>query len=250
HKEAIEKENIKRELSVAAEIQDRIIPKTLPIIEGYELAGTNLSSKEVGGDYYDCKHLNDGRIALIIADVAGKGVPASLLVSTLNATLNAYLEMDIPLPDLAKKINTVVYKSSPSDKFITFFIALLTPKTGELDMVNAGHNPILIRKKNGELDKVEAGGVAFGMFDMGLPFEGQKRIFEKGERILLYTDGIPEAMNENEEEYSDERLEKFMTDRFSESAEEFMSALISDVKSFTKETPQSDDITALFIERK
>jgi sigma-B regulation protein RsbU (phosphoserine phosphatase) len=249
HKEALENENIKKELSVASSIQKKIIPEKLPEIEGYKLAGINIPSKEVGGDYYDCYQLNDGRFALIMADVAGKGVPASLLVSTLNASLKAYLDMNLPLSELAIKINKIIYNASPPDKFITFFIAILDPESGELDIVNAGHNPSLILRKDGSMQKIDAGGVAFGMFDMGLPFTGEKLRLENGERILLFTDGIPEAMDRDEEEYSDEKLEEFFVSNVPEDSESFISSLISDVKKFTQDTPQSDDITALYLIR-
>ncbi len=248
-KEAVEKENFERELSVAASIQQRIIPETLPQIDGFDIAGINIPSKEVGGDYYDTIKLNDGRFALIMADVAGKGVPASLLVSTLNASLSAYLDMNTPLDDMAVKINTVIYQASTSDKFITFFMAILNPQTGELDIVNAGHNPMLLLRKNGDLVKLEAGGVAFGMFDMGLPFATSKDKMEKGDRLLLYTDGIPEAMTIEEEEYSDERLEDFFKNNLTGTSKEFIDIIVKDVKGFAGNAPQSDDITALYLIR-
>lgn len=250
HKEALENETIKKELSVASSIQKKIIPEKLPIIDNYDLSGINIPSKEVGGDYYDCFKLTDGRYAFIIADVAGKGVPAALLVSTLNASLKAYLDMNLPLSELAIKINKIIYNASPPDKFITFFIALLNPSSGELDVINAGHNPSLILRNDGSLEKIEAGGVAFGMFDMGLPFDGQKLKLNPGERMLLFTDGIPEAMTMDEVEYSDEKLEKFFIKHNKETAQEFIEKLILDVKNFTLDTPQSDDITALCVIRK
>lgn len=250
HKEALENETIKKELSVASTIQKKIIPETLPVIDGYEIAGVNISSKEVGGDYYDCRVLPNGNVAMVMADVAGKGVPASLLVSSLSASLHAYLETEISLDDLAVKLNKLIYQSSTADKFITCFISILNPSTGELDIINAGHNPSLHLRKNKILEKIEAGGIALGMFDMGLPFKSEKRRIEKGERILMFTDGIPEAMNENDEEYSDERLEKFCIDNCFHDAEKFINELVADVRSFTKDTPQSDDITALYLIRK
>lgn len=249
HKSEIEKENIKKELDVAASIQQKILPVSLPKIEGYDLAGKNIPSKEVGGDYFDCIELNDERYALIMADVAGKGVPAALLVSTLNASLSAYLDLQVPLADFAMKINSIIYKASPPDKFITFLIAILNPENGELDIVNAGHNPALILRKNGELEKIDAGGVAFGMFDMGLPFAGDKKYLDRGERLFLFTDGIPEAMDPRENEYSDEKLEKFFIKHKTKTAELFIDKIFSDVKKFTKSAPQSDDITGLYLIR-
>ncbi|MEN8194055.1 MAG: SpoIIE family protein phosphatase, partial [Bacteroidota bacterium] len=213
HKEALENETMKRELAVASEIQKRILPEKLPKIEGYDLSGTNIPSKEVSGDYFQVFKLSDGRFALIVADVTGKGMPASLLVNTLDASLRSYLDFQIPLSEMAVKMNTIIYESSTADKFITFFIAVLNPLSGELDIINAGHNPALILRNNGKMEKIDAGGVAFGMFDMGLPFEGQKLILEKGERLFIFSDGIPEAMDKDEEEYSDEKMEQFFINK-------------------------------------
>jgi len=248
--QAIEKEKMERELAVAASIQQRILPEVLPKIEGYDLAGINIPSKEVGGDYYDCVDLGNGKFALIIADVAGKGIGAALLVSTLDAALNSYLEFDIPLTEMADRLNKLIYKSSPSDKFITFFIAVLDSNTGELDIVNAGHNPILLLRKDGTLEKIDAGGVGLGMFDMGIPFAGQKSVMNSGDKLFLYTDGIPEAMSEKEEEYSDEQMENFVQNNSTSSSQEFVDKLIKDVKDFSDNAEQSDDITILYLIRR
>lgn len=249
NKQSIEKEKIEQELNVAASIQQRILPEKLPAIDGYDLAGVNIPSREVSGDYFDCIKLSNNKFALIIADVAGKGIGAALLVSTLNAALYSYLQFEIPLSDIADRLNKLVYKSSPSDKYITFFIAVLNSDTGELDVVNAGHNPIFLLKQNGNLEKIDAGGVGLGMFDFGIPFAGQKTIMDPGDRLFLYTDGITEAMNENEEEYSDDRMQKFFLKHSYISSKDFIDALVSDVQKHSGSAQQSDDITALILKR-
>ncbi len=247
--QAIEKEKMEQELNVAASIQKMILPETLPKINGYDLAGTNIPSKEVGGDYYDCFDLGKGKYALIIADVAGKGIGAALLVSTLDAALYSYLEFDIPLTEMSDRLNKLIYKSSPSDKFITFFIAVLDSKTGELDIVNAGHNPIFLLRKDGKLEKIDAGGVGLGMFDFGIPYTGEKSIINSGDKLFLYTDGIPEAMNKNEEEYSDERMINFFQSNSHLSSDEFVKSIVQDVKAHVGSALQSDDITAMILKR-
>jgi len=247
--QSLEKERIEKELNLAAAIQQRIIPKELPQIDGYEIAGINIPSREVGGDYYDCIELGDGKLALIIADVAGKGISAALLVNTLNAALYSYLEFNLPLTDLAEKLNKLIFKSSPSDKYITFFIAVLNSKTGELDIVNAGHNPIFLLRINGELEQIEAGGIGLGMLDFGIPYNGQKLSIEVGEKLFLYTDGIPEAMNLNEEEYSDERMIQFLKSNAEKNPKEFIEQIVQDVRRHVGEALQSDDITSLFLKR-
>ncbi|MFO7525427.1 MAG: PP2C family protein-serine/threonine phosphatase, partial [Ignavibacteriaceae bacterium] len=247
--QAIEKEKIEQELNVAASIQQKIIPVSLPKIEGYDLAGINIPSREVGGDYYDCIELGNNKHAFIIADVAGKGIGAALLVSTLNAALYSYLQFDIPLTEIANRLNKLIYNSSPPDKYITFFIAVLNSATGELDAVNAGHNPVFLLRKNGTLEKIDAGGVGLGMFDFGIPFEGQQLVMNSGDRLFLYTDGIPEAMNDADEEYSDDKMIQFFTNNSGKSAKTFVDDLVKDVKEYTGNTPQSDDITVLILHR-
>jgi len=249
HKESIVKERMQHEMKTASEIQKKIIPQSIPVIEGYDLAGINIPSLEVGGDYFDVIKLNNGKYILIIADVSGKGVASGLLVNTLNATLNAYIENDFVLTDISFRLNKIIYKASTPEKYITCFIALLDPVTGELEYVNAGHNPILLYKDN-TLQKLEKGGVAFGMFDFGIPYENGIVNLVQGDRVLLYTDGVTEAMDKDENEYSDERLEQFFTNNSAANADSFMKELVADVRLHSGDTPQSDDITAVYLIKK
>ncbi len=250
HQEALENEVMRSELSIASDIQLRILPDSLPEIDGYDLAGTNIPSKEVSGDYYNVFNLKDGRFALVVADVTGKGMPASLLVSTLDASLQSYLDMQTPLSEMAVKLNTIVYNASTADRFITFFIAILNPENGELEVVNAGHNPPLVLKNDNSMVKIDAGGVAFGMFDMGLPFDGEKIILEKGERLFIFSDGIPEAMDKDENEYSDERLDEFFINKNNLNSDDFINSVVEDVRIHANGEHQSDDITAIYLIRK
>lgn len=249
-KQSLEKERIEKEISLAASIQQRIIPTQLPKIEGYELTGINIPSREVGGDYYDCIDIGNGKYALIIADVAGKGISAALLVSTLNAALYSYLEFDLPLSELADKLNKLIFQSSPSDKFITFFIAILNVESGEINTLNAGHNPILLLRKDGKLEQIEAVGIGLGMLDFGITYEGKNLILNNGDQLFLYTDGIPEAMNINEEEYSDQKMIDFFHKHSNLSTNDFITSLVADVKSFTGDAPQSDDITMFLLKKR
>jgi len=248
-KQSLEKERIEKEMALAAAIQQRIIPEQLPKIEGYELSGINIPSREVGGDYYDCIDLGNGIYAFIIADVTGKGISAALLVNTLNAALYSYLEFNLPLNDMVDKLNKLIFNATPSDKFITFFIAVLDAKTGNLDAVNAGHNPVLLIRNDGTLEKIEAGGLGLGMLDLGLPFKGQRLTLNAGDRLFLYTDGIPEAMNINEEEYSDERMIDFFRNNSNQPSLEFITGMVNDIKSHVNGEPQSDDITCLILKK-
>ncbi len=249
HEEALENVVMRSELATASDIQKKILPDTVPEIEGYDLAGINIPSKEVSGDYFNVYNLKDGRVALIVADVTGKGMPASLLVSTLDASLQSYLDMQIPLSEMAVKLNTIVYNASTLDKFITFFIAILNPKNGEMEIVNAGHNPPLILKNDDSIVKIDAGGVAFGMFDMGLPFDCEKIKLEKGERLFIFSDGIPEAMDKDENEYTDERLDEYFSKNNELNSNDFINSIVEDVKIHAHGEHQSDDITAIYLIR-
>jgi serine phosphatase RsbU (regulator of sigma subunit) len=249
--QSLEKEKMERDLAVAASIQQRLLPETLPAIEGYDSAGINIPSKSVGGDYYDCIPLSDGRYALVIADVAGKGIPAALLVSTLHAYLSAYLESGMPLVDLSARLNRMIHRASTDDKFITAFFALLDPRTGSMETVNAGHNTVYWRRADGSVNELSLGGIPLGMLDADLPYQSEQFTLAPGDRILLYTDGIPEAQNEQNELYESEvPLKDFFARTVPDKADTFIQQLIADVKRFTGNAPQADDITALYMMRR
>jgi serine phosphatase RsbU (regulator of sigma subunit) len=250
HQQALEKERIDRDIALAGTIQQKLIPEELPEIPGYQLAGTNIPTKFVGGDFYDCITLKDGRYFLIMADVSGKGVPAGLLVSTLHASAHAYLESPFELTALVGKLNKVIYDASTIDKYITAFFALLDPATGTLESVNAGHNPTYLLRKNRQLEELDAGGIPLGMMGMAYPYQKSHTTLAPGDSLLLYTDGITEAMNEKEEQYDDFRpLKQFLIAQHNTSAAAFLEALLADLNDFTGNTPQSDDITALYVVR-
>jgi sigma-B regulation protein RsbU (phosphoserine phosphatase) len=250
YEQSLEMQRIDQEISVAGSIQKKLIPETLPKIDGYDIAGINIPTKYVGGDYYDCIPLKDGRYALIIADVSGKGIPAGLLVSTLQASLHAYLEGTFNLAALAQKLNKVIYDAATMDKYITGFIAILHAETGEIESVSAGHNPIYIVRKNKKIEELKTGGIPFGMLGLPFPYESSKNRLNPGDRLLLYTDGVTEAMNEKEEEYEDIiSLSKFLKKNNPADAQDFIRELMDDINRFTGDTPQTDDITAVYLIR-
>jgi len=250
YEQSLEKERVEQEISVAGTIQNKLIPEILPTIDGYDLAGVNIPTKYVGGDYYDCIPLKDGRFALIIADVSGKGIPAALLVSTFQASLHAYLDSPFELPELVQKLNLVIYNAATMDKYITAFFAILDPKSGEMETVSAGHNPIYLIRSHNKIEELATGGIPLGMLGLPFPYTSQKTVLNPGEQLLLYTDGVTEAMNLQEEEYDDViGLTSFIKGHSSDKAQIFIDDLHSDLNLFTGETPQSDDITAFYIIR-
>jgi serine phosphatase RsbU (regulator of sigma subunit) len=248
YKEAIEKERIDKELEVASSIQKMILPKEIPQVEGFEITGLNVPSKQVGGDYYDVVQLPNGHIALVIADVSGKSVPGALLVSILQASLRAYLEVSFELTKLVGKLNHIILNNSTADKFITFFICLLDPFQKTLTTVNAGHNPPLL-VRDGKLTKLMNGGVALGCVEFDRYASEQYQLQSK-DLLVLFTDGVTEATDANYDLYEDERLEKFVLDHSGSSAVELKDGIYQDVKKFVGDAEQSDDITMLILKTK
>jgi len=249
--QAIEKEKIEKELSVAASIQQTILPKSLPAIEGYDVAGINIPTISVGGDYYDCIALPDKRYALVVADVAGKGMPAALLVSTLHAYLSAYLETQMSLGELSTRLNRAIYHASPDDRFITAIIVMLDPATGEIESVNLGHNTGYVLRKDNSVHELKEGGLALGMLDVEFPYTTDKLTLEPGERLWLYSDGVPEAANHKHELFdSGTPLPAYTQSHKPDQAQLFIDDLIGEIRAFTGNAPQSDDITALYLLRK
>jgi len=251
HRQSLEKQRIEQDIAVAASIQQRILPEALPVITGYDAAGINIPSKSVGGDYYDCIPLPDGRYALVIADVAGKGIPAALLVSSLHAYLNAFLEGSLPLVDLVRRLNTAIHRASTDDKFITAFVGILSPDTGMMHAVNAGHCPVYLRKADATVKELNQGGIPLGMLGLDFPYQCETIHLGSGDRLLLYTDGITEAQDEQSRLYdADGTLKDFFARHTPPRAKDFITALIDDVRTFTGEAPQADDITALYLMRR
>jgi phosphoserine phosphatase RsbU/P len=247
-KERQEKEALESELRIASQIQEELMPKVLPRVPGYALHAFQMQCKMVGGDLYDVALLPDGRLLLLLADVSGKGMGAALLASNILSAfrmLRGNAVFDVA--DAVTRVNEQLHASSRSGDFATAFLALLDAKANTLSYVNAGHNsPLLVR--GGKFEYVEASGIPIGIFD-GASWESRTVAFEPGDRLIVFTDGIPEAIDKDSEFYSDERLEKFTIDHHSEALDVFTRSLIEDVSNFVGDAPRSDDITLLLLQR-
>lgn len=250
HAQEVERQKMERELAVAASIQQRILPASLPRIDGYDLHGVNIPTKHVGGDYYDCIPLRDGRYMLVMADVAGKGVPAALLVSSFHASLSAFLETSVSLVELVQRLNTVIYRASTEERYITAVVAIVDPATGEMESTNAGHTPMYLLRHSGAFEELGNGGLAMGMMDLELPYETDRVVLDRGDRLLLFTDGVTEAMNAAGALYDEGgSLRAFMAQTRPERSELFIQALLDDIRRFVGPAPQADDITAMYLMR-
>jgi sigma-B regulation protein RsbU (phosphoserine phosphatase) len=246
-KETLEVQAMEKELQVAKEIQAALLPKSLPNIPGVDLAAQNIPTKQVGGDYYDVMMLDEHHLFLGIADVTGKGTPAALLMANLQASIKAYMTAFNPETfDLSKvvgKINNIIYENTPADKFITFFCAIINLQTRTMISVNAGHNPPFLLKKSGEVRTLTKGGVILGVISTLVPYEVESTSLDSGDTLLLFTDGVTEAMNTAREEFGEERLISLLKSYADKSASTIINTIVEETTRFQPAGEQHDDIT-------
>ncbi len=247
---AAQRERIDREIEVAREVQERLFPQEFPSIDGVSLAGHCRPAQGVGGDYYDLFLLGDGRMGFAIGDVSGKGISAALLMASLRASLRG-MALDAPrdLASMMEKVNRLVYEASASNRYATFFFATLNTATRELVYVNAGHNaPFLVRRVGEEfrVERLEAGGPVIGLLSFAT-YEEQRLILAPGDLLLSYTDGISEAMTEDNEEWGEERMLAAAQGLHSGSAQQVLECLFKEADRFTGKAPQYDDMTLLVL---
>ena len=248
-KETLEKQRIEKDLELAKKIQQNLLPSKLPIMKNFEIAAYNQAARQVGGDYYDAIRLDDNRVLISIADVSGKGVQAALLMANLQAFLQSISKQNNDLITASNLLNDLVSDNTSDGRFITFFWGILDDENKQLESVNMGHNPPLLIR-SGEIQKLKLGGMIMGVLPTVMPYKSEILKLEKDDLLILFTDGITEAMNENDEEYSDERLEQLTLGIKVESAEEALKMILDDVKIFTHGTEQSDDITTVVVKVK
>ena len=233
-----------KELSQAAEIQNGLFPQSAPEIAGLELAGRSVPCRSVGGDYFDYLPLDGGRVLILVGDVSGKGMPAALLMTSLQARIHSLASHYEDMAQLNTVLNKGVTSKCPQGKFITFFIAMLDPAAGTISYSNAGHNPPVLQKKSGGRILLEQGGPVLGILK-SFQYAGETVKWEPGDALLLYSDGVSEAMNPAEEEYGEERLARFLTDNAESSASQILDKIYEDVYGFMNGATPGDDITAV-----
>jgi len=245
-----EKEKIEQELQIAHDIQKSFLPSIPTEIEGYQFAGVNIPAREVGGDFYDFIQLGDNKTGIVIADVSGKGVPAALFMGIYKTLVRANVKRRLdPIQALAEA-NSIILEDSDSGMFITLFYAILDNKNHKLTFINAGHNPpIMVRKKGRETTLLKAKGIPLGVME-DLKLELKEIIFEENEMLFLYTDGVTEAVNEQDEEFGTNRLIQLLNQAEVTSPDQVIEIVTREVKQFTGEKEQFDDITMVVLQSK
>lgn len=247
HQGEIEKQRLEEELRIAREIQQMLLPKQPPQLEHTRFAGINIPCRSIGGDYYDFIPLGEGKVGIVIADVAGKGTSAALLTSMVQGLFLAEAHAEKSVSDTVAEVNHHLAQKNPSGKFVTVFYGVLDD-TSEFHYCNAGHNPPLLVAAGGEVRPLKEGGMVLGVFD-GVPFEQGRIPWQTGDRLVFFTDGVTEAQSSSHEEFGDERLlELVQTHRFM-SAEEMKTEIMNRLMEFTAGVMQHDDITLIVAER-
>lgn len=237
-----------KELEQAAEIQRNLFPEFDPVISGWEIAGASDPCRSVGGDYFDYAETPDGRLAVIVADVAGKGLPAALLMSSLQARFMTLAEEVSSAAEFMTRLNRGIASKCPGNRFITAFLALVDPRSGEIEYANAGHNPPIAYRKGAGCEFVKDGGPVLGILKT-VSYNAGRIQLAPGDALLLYSDGITEAPNLLDEEFGEDRLAYRCSRLEVLSARDFIRDLRAAVWEHANGAPQADDVTSLVIRR-
>ena len=241
------KERIERELQIAHEIQMSMVPKIFPPFPDrseFDIFAALVPAKEVGGDLYDFFFIDDDHLCFAVGDVSGKGVPAALFMAVTKTLFRATAGNGGTPGEILARLNTDICRDNESCMFVTFFCGILNIRTGQVDYSNGGHNLPYYLQRDGVSPLENFGGISLGLMEQS-PYASGRMVLRPGEALLLYTDGVTEAMDLSKTLYSDERLEKFLGTNRSSAPSQIIGDLISDVRHFAGEAPQSDDITLL-----
>jgi predicted permease len=248
----VEQETLRRDIALASDVQRRLLPDAPPRIGCADFAAVSVPARRIGGDYYDFVELGDGRIGIALADVSGKGVAAALIMSVVQASLRIISsEGDVPPRRLVARMNEFVHRSTPGNKYATFFYAQLDAERRQLRYVNAGHNaPYLFRagrrstadSASPEIEELSVGGTVVGMFPE-MEYEEATVELCPGDVLLAFTDGVPEAHNPENEEFGEERLQQLLRETAHLPANEISARLSDEMKDWIRDAEQYDDLT-------
>ena len=245
-RELLERRHLEKELAIAREIQLSFLPKSDPVITGFDVAGTSRPHDQVGGDYYDFIRVSETRLGIAIADVAGKGIPAALLMAGFRMSLLAEIRNEFAIRAVMRKVNSLVFESTDRAKFVTAFYGLLDFRNRVFTFSNAGHNPPILLRADGSIVNLVDGGVALGVLAEA-HYEERPIAVRPGDVLVLYTDGVSEAVSPGGEQFGTKRIEESMQRRAKQSAREILDGLVADVLEFTGEHGPDDDLTLVVL---
>ncbi len=242
----VEREHLRRELDLARQIQTRLLPGEPPVYPRLEIAATNAMSQQVGGDYYDFVQLADGRLGLCVADVSGHGVAAALLMSNVKAALVSSAAIETTPEGITARVNRMLCDAIESGKFVTFFFAALDPRSLRMEYVNAGHPAPMLVRAGGEVERLDRGGVILGVLP-GAEFERGAVTLDAGDLLTLFTDGLDEALDANDQLYGQDRVEATLRASRAHHAADVIETLLSDVRAHEGARGASDDLTLMVV---
>jgi serine phosphatase RsbU (regulator of sigma subunit) len=237
-----------RDLEQAAEIQRQFLPATAPPVAGLDLAGHNAPCRTVGGDYFDFFPYEGNRVAMVLGDVSGKGMPASLLMMGLQARVEVLAEEPRDLAEVMSKLNRITCANCPSNRFITLFFCILDGETGELTYCNAGHNPPVIVRADGTRELLPGGGPVIGILAT-IEYQAMRSTLHHGDTLVIYSDGVTEAADSTGEEFETDRLGEVVAKYRELPAGVIVQEINRAVSEFTAGVPQGDDITMIVARR-
>ncbi|MEW5922390.1 MAG: GAF domain-containing SpoIIE family protein phosphatase [Candidatus Zixiibacteriota bacterium] len=246
YQDSLEKQRLSEEMNMARQIQLELLPKCPPAADNYRICACSFPSRTIGGDFYDFIHRDDGTFGMVIADASGKGLPAALMVTQIQAMLRSEVANNNDITKIMKNINQYVTQMTSSEKFATLFYGEFNPLTCDFKYSNAGHNyPILVRA-DGTYEYLSQGGLLIGAFS-GIRYEDSQIRVNDNDLIFFYTDGLSEAMNENGEEYGERRIIDYLTRNRHLNPEEIADGILKDKKAFDNTDPPSDDTTLIVL---
>jgi phosphoserine phosphatase RsbU/P len=246
--EVADRLSLKGELEIAREIQLAMLPSGTYRAGDIEICGMTRPANTVGGDFYDVLTLRDGRVIVALGDVAGKGSPAALLMALLLAVLRTLVDEELDARALVERLNVQICRHSPSSRFITLFYAVYSPSTGALTYVNAGQNPPLIRRTDGQYERLGGTGVALGMFEHSV-FGSVDTMLQRGETLVLYSDGITEAEDPQGRPFEETGLERVVDRHAEEGPGDIGVRVLQAVEAHAKASRFTDDLTILILKR-
>jgi serine phosphatase RsbU (regulator of sigma subunit) len=247
--ERLEKRRMEEELKVASEIQMRLQPFAPPNLEGWEMTGVSFPCREIGGDYYDfIQRKQDHRLIVAVGDVSGKGTGAALLMSSLHAAVRAQSQTRRSISEVMFEINQYIYENSPPNKFLTLFYGEIDPESGVLTYSNGGHNSPILFRTSGEVERLDRGGLPIGMMQ-GVPYQEASVHFDPGDVLLIYSDGITESVNAQDEEFGEQRLIDVLKQNRSRSSSGIRDRIDEALSRFVGSMAPVDDMTLMIIKR-
>lgn len=248
--EAAERRRLEEEVALARRIQVALLPDSLPAPPGYELHALNIPSRGVSGDYYEVIDRLAGReCALHVVDVSGKGIAASLLTASVEALAVAPIEDGLPPADVYTRVSRLLWARTPPEKYATAILAVLEPANGRLHYCNAGHCPALLVRADGAVEWLGSGGPPLGLLP-GADYRGGEAVLDEGDLVVLYTDGITEAMNAEDDEFGKQRLAETVVRRLGLPVGELAEAILKELDEFVAGVPYADDRTLLMVRRR